>query len=181
MEQRIIQRLCPKTPVRRIEVNGEDVSIAAIASRIETHVVTLGNKHYPIIVIFDREGRTAECGEILDELLALLRSSKVADQKIFISIADRMTENWFLSDPSIAKRYGAEEVSFEGRNGKSQIKSLMRKNGGEAYQECIHGVRLFCEADPLAMKDRSKSFKHFFDTIIASEIDCDWLNFSLSS
>ena len=65
MEKKILQSVCPGVPIRRIECNGEDVAMSVMAKFIETHIRLLNNRYYPIVIIFDREGRESTCGDAL--------------------------------------------------------------------------------------------------------------------
>src|SRR5690348_2601584 len=97
MEQRIIARLCPDRPVRRIECNGHDVALEAIVDRVDLHIRDLNNRYHPIIILIDRETRRSSCEEILSEMRTLLDAKGHANQCV-IGVVDRCIENWILAD-----------------------------------------------------------------------------------
>jgi hypothetical protein len=68
LEQKFIQNVCPGCSVRRLNCNGRDVSLEAIARRVGTLGRLLHKRHSPIIVVFDREGRP-EPSEQIEETL----------------------------------------------------------------------------------------------------------------
>ena len=49
MEKRIIQKLCPGTKVVRLNINGRDVAIEAIAKRIESHFRIFSNRYGAVL------------------------------------------------------------------------------------------------------------------------------------
>jgi hypothetical protein len=68
MEQRFIRYICPDKAVRLIGCNGKKASMKTISTFIERHIKSLGNRHYPIVIILDREQRVEKCSELIDDL-----------------------------------------------------------------------------------------------------------------
>jgi hypothetical protein len=75
MEQLVIQRLCPRKPVRRIGCNGDDVSMAAVAKALDAQLRLLSD-YAPVVIILDRERRQETCQELIHDLSALLDRKK---------------------------------------------------------------------------------------------------------
>jgi len=141
MEQRIIARACPGTPVRRIGCNGDDVSIDRICDFIETQIRALGNRNYPIFVLFDREKREQSSDDIKSSVINILNSRGLADQDIRVFVANRKTEDWYLHDiKGICDYYSIAEPQQK-VNGKKGLEILLSSIGG--YHETTIGVELF--------------------------------------
>jgi hypothetical protein len=175
-EQRIVQRICPGSPVKRLQCNGKDVVLDAAAERIASLIRLLGGKCYPVIVVFDREGRKESAAEICAGLRELLQDKGVSEQLV-IGVPDRMIENWTLADwDSVCQkcRIGARASGgkcFEGTYGKSQVRKLLPS--GRKYEETTDGVDWFIAADRAAMVLRSASY-HAFDSQLTG-LSCRWL------
>jgi hypothetical protein len=67
-EKRIVQGLCPGSPVRMTNLNGKGVTPAAIAKAVYSLISLLKGRHYPVFVICDREGRI-ETSAVIEEAL----------------------------------------------------------------------------------------------------------------
>lgn len=170
MEQRIVQRLCPGKPVRLIELNGRDASLAAIAKRIGTLFRLLGNRYYPVVIILDREDRELSVDDMERDLRVLLVGESVPCDQIIFGIPDRMIENWILADPSCWN--GAEgDGNFEGANGKSRLRDNLEAQG-RTYSEIADGVSMFCEINCQIAVRNSVSFQNFNDRL--SHL-CRWM------
>lgn len=173
LEQAVIQRVCPKHVVRRLGINGRDVSIAAIARRVETHMRLLANRYYPVVIIFDREEREASCAELAAQLSALLDELGY-DGQYRIGIPDRNAENWILADwERFSTGIGKPEMArqdAEGLNGKTLIKRFMPD--GQPYHETTIGVSLFVSIRPTIAAQASSSFRAFRALI---DFRCGWL------
>src|SRR6266851_4407364 len=83
LEQRAVNKACPNHRVVLLGANGDDVAIATICDRIETHYRLFSNRHYPIVVIFDREYRE-QTAEVIEEALIEELSTRGIDTKQFI-------------------------------------------------------------------------------------------------
>lgn len=97
-EQCFIRTICPGQPIQRTNLNGKNVTVEAISKKIASMIRLLGNRHYPIIVLVDREDRDQSFDELATELLNLLNQQGLTDQDIRIGFADRMIENWIIAD-----------------------------------------------------------------------------------
>lgn len=172
MEQRIVQRLCKGQPVRLIGCNGDSVSMAAVAKALNVNMRMLKNYH-PIVILLDREGRSAPIDELICELGRLLDHSGHQDRYI-IGMADRTIENWILSDWThiCSQMPGHKEFSGnpEACHGKSVLRKLMPPN--TYYHETTVGVELFLKCRPREIQRRSQSFAAFITRI---KFGCYWL------
>jgi hypothetical protein len=52
-EKKILQGLCPDSPIRMTNLNGKDVAIAAIAKRVSSLLKLLKGRYYPVIILVD--------------------------------------------------------------------------------------------------------------------------------
>ena len=176
MEQKIVQRLCPGKKVIRLEMNGTDVSLEAIANQIETQFLSFGNRHYPIIVIFDREERNKDPETLINELLHLLNENQDMRGQMVVGMPDRMIENWILADwDTLANHYGLGErpdENYEGTHGKRKLRSLLPSDCN--YHETTDGVDIFIACDPKRISEFSESFFNFERRVCqyCSWIDC---------
>ncbi|MGA9048256.1 MAG: hypothetical protein WB588_04605 [Dehalococcoidia bacterium] len=172
LEQKFIQKSCPGRPVQRLECNGHNVSLSAIAERIETHCRLFNNRYYPIIVVIDREDRRETSQEISSSLHSLLEQLGIVDT-IIIGVTDRTIENWILADREIVNQceYKVKEItiSYEGRKGKTVIKKHLRM-----YHETTDGVDLLVKCRAGHIKNNSPSFAEFYDQLPINS--CPWLN-----
>ena len=175
LEQRFFQNVCPTSPVRKINCNGEDVSIEAIAKRIGTLGRLLQKRYSPVVVVFDRERRTKSCEDIEAEFRKALTHEDI-NVPIIVGIPDRDTENWILADPeSFARCVEIERsripLALEGTKGKTEIKKLLPPK--KTYVETIDGVTWLKKARPTVMRENSPSFARFADAL--KDIQCWWL------
>jgi hypothetical protein len=174
MEQRIIARLCPNRPVRRIECNGHDVALEAIVERLDLHIRNMSNRYHPIIILIDRETRRDSCEEIVAGLRTLLNAKGHGDQCI-IGVVDRCIENWILADwENAIKKLQIEarplEGECEGVQGKSVLKRLLPDD--ILYHEPTWGKDLFLACDAANIYAKSPSFRNFVDQL---QLPCHWL------
>lgn len=172
-EKLVLEKVCPNTKINRINCNGSSVSIESIAKRVSSLIRLLNNRHYPIIVVIDREDREMTTIEIEKALQDELTKAGVKDD-VRIGVCDRMIENWILSDwETFAENCTSEGVikpeNTEGLKGKSFIKKVH-----PSYQETTDGVNLLLKASPKKMYENSTSFRQFADKI--TDINCEWLN-----
>jgi hypothetical protein len=56
-EKRIVQALCPNAPVRMTQLNGKDVTVAVLAKAAATLLRVYKERHFPVILLVDRETR----------------------------------------------------------------------------------------------------------------------------
>ena len=174
MEQAFIQNVCPGAPVRKLNCNGIDVSIEAIAKRVGT-LGRLLHRHLDLlVVIFDRERRT-QTSEELEQLLAQALQAEELTCGVIIGVPDRDIEVWMVADCHVFKECAAihanVEVSpCEGRKGKSRIKYL---RNGRSYIETVDGPTWLKKARPAEIAKNSESFRRLYDAL--QRIDCWWL------
>lgn len=169
-EMRIVQSLCPNRPVQRLDLNGKDVKISAIAKKIASQIKIFSNRYYPIIVLIDKEQRSTSFDKIVEELRAELVSLSVSHIDIRIGVADRMIENWIVADweQLCINAQGAKHEKpneTDGINGKAKIQKVLGN-----YNKLSDGVRLFLEACPEKIYKNSASFKYFVDQL--RDISC---------
>ena len=174
MEQRIVQRLCPNSPVRLMGINGRDVAVAAMAKRAAPLIRLLKN-FYPIVVVFDREARPDRCDKLRNDFVAALKENGITRSDIIVGIADRMTENWMLGCGKLREKYSITERT-EGCNGKTVITRALHAVG-EVYHETTVGVDFFCAIDVASAIANSESF-----AVFAREMapHCRWLSNSFN-
>jgi hypothetical protein len=175
LEQKFIQQICPGHPVQKINCNGNQTSIEAIAKRVGTLGRLLHKRCSPLVVVFDREGREESAEDIGRQFEHSLAQEKI-DVPVIIGIPDRNIESWILADyPTFLVSAGLPQsspvLSFEGRNGKSSIKNAL--GTGKSYVETIHGVAWLKAARPSTMQTNSPSFRRLFAALAA--LDCWWL------
>jgi len=169
-EKLIINQVCPGNPIRRTDLNGKSVTIKAIANKISSLIRLLNNKHYPIIVVIDRENRLEDCATIVDNLKKELIENGHENEDIRISVADKMIENWIIADWKLIDDIKNKPEVTDSLNGSSEIK---KKLG--SYGKTTDGVNLFLKANPSIIYNNSPSFKSFIDTL--EGIDCYYTNF----
>jgi hypothetical protein len=176
MEQLIVQALCQGAPVRLINCNGDNVTLEAIARRAGTLCRLLQKKYRPLIIIFDREGRTEPAVALKASFTSLLVQEGITS-KVIVGIPDRMIENWILADFDVFCTCAGIPVttsgkSFEGLPGEKALKGLLPKRSD--YVKTIHGVKWFLKCNPETMKKASTSFQQFCEAL--SSVTCKWLD-----
>ena len=172
MEQRIVHRACPGVPVRRIQCNGDHVSLGRLCDFIETQVRLLVDRYYPIIIVFDREGRSEAPDEIQAFVLNRFAEAGMAEQDIRVYVADRETEDWYLKDiEAICQHY---EVQTGGRKyyGKGGLTSLLEPV--HRYHETTIGVDIFFKVSKSKIAACCPMFSALRST--ALEIGCPAFN-----
>ena len=171
-EKKIIQRLCPGSPIRTTGLNGKNVALKAIAKVANAFIKLFRGRHYPIVIIVDREGRAQSSIEIEQELTRLLVEHGVPENDVIVASPDRMIENWMLADHVMfSKVYDVEcPQDCEGSHGKHVIKRLLAPKK-VAYHETTIGVEIFSYIDPHVMCERAASFNRFK---ARSEFFCSW-------
>lgn len=173
IEKRILQSICRGFPIRRIGCNGEDVSMSVMAKFIDTHIRLFNNRHYPIVIIFDRELRQASCNALIRELTSELNDRGHGGQFV-VGIPDRTIENWILADRQmLVDSYNANvnNASYEGSVGKSEIKKML--GADYKYHETTLGVELFLKCNPKVIYKRSPSFRSLVKKL---PYRCPWIS-----
>ena len=169
-EQCLIGAICPGQPIQRTNLNGNCVSIQAIAKKVASMIKLLGNRHYPIIILVDREGREQSCNELATELNDEILALGVNNQDIRIGFADRMIENWIVADFQLIDDVNNKPAQTDGINGAS----LIKKHKG-SYKKIIDGVKLLLSIDKAKVYCESPSYKNFIDNL--NGLECDYLEF----
>ncbi|MNK18106.1 hypothetical protein D3C87_363040 [compost metagenome] len=164
-EKNIIDRICPRKPIRRTDLNGRDVTLDAIAERLAMHIRLLSNNYYPIIIIIDKETRDISTQEMAEYLLCKLEELGVKNQDIRISVADRMIENWLVGDKSIFNADDKLPENTDGLNGAS----ILRKKFG-TYSKATDCLKLINSFNAKEAYANSPSFKEFIDKI--DDLEC---------
>jgi hypothetical protein len=175
MEKKIIQSLCPSSPVRILNRNGKDVSYD-VAGKYASSLIRLLKHNYPIIIVFDRENRSDPSATIATSLHDAIIGYGIQNVDILIGVPDRMIENWLLADiSSINMYYGLNpcicQINFEGTNGKSKLRSII---GNSTYSETQDGPAMFSLCSVNNLYSNSSSFKSFCNII--KTINCTWLS-----
>lgn len=169
-EQCLIRSICPGHPIQRTNLNGNSVTIEAIAKKISSMIRILSNRHYPIIILVDREDREQSCEELSNELNDCLIEEGIVDQDIRIGFADRMIENWIIADFQLISDLDKKPEQTDGLKGASVIK----KHIG-SYNKVIDGVKLLLSINKPLVYNESPSFKLFVDKL--NGVPCDYLEF----
>lgn len=168
-EKLILQQICPGCRVSRTDLNGKSVSIEAIAKKIASLIRLLNNRHYPIIILIDKEERDETVGAIIEKLETNIKGNGVVNQDLRIGVADRMIENWIISDWNCLNVGAEKKPSLtEGVNGSSIIKKIKGN-----YGKTTDGVELFLSANPKEIYKNSESFRLFADRL--EGVDCKYL------
>ncbi|WP_421726423.1 hypothetical protein [Bauldia sp.] len=172
MEQLALKRLGCKVPIQRIEANGDSVEMSAMAVRVAALWKILGNKYYPVYVIFDRENRVETAEQLELELIRVLVDIHGCPEEQFVvCCCDRMIENWILADSELCEsEFGGCEEVCEGVHGKKKLKNLLGRKG--MYSETTVGVKLLTQANSATLVSRSPSFRRF---AMRSHFRCSWL------
>lgn len=157
-EKLVIQKICPGIPIKIIN-NGKDVSPLIIAKQIATLFRLLNNRHYPVVVILDREERALTADEFAAQIVGCLSRLEIPTDQIILAIPDRMIENWILADPNCSPCISADE-EYEGTDGKSVLTRLLGTIDTKYHGPTV-GVDLLCSINPTAAAARSTSFNSF--------------------
>lgn len=164
-EKRIVQRLCEGAPVRMTMLNGKDVKIAAITKAVISLAKLLKGRHFPIVIVVDREGRPESSIDMEAQIKAGIVSAGYDARDIIVSCPDLMVENWILAgNPRCASGRTILDPScggMDGLNGKSRLKNELRGHN-IAYNETGNGVELFCNMDFHGAAGDSDSFGRLF-------------------
>lgn len=160
-EKKIVQTVCEGAIVQRIGTNGRDVSMSTMAKFLSAQIRTLGNRCFPIIVIFDRETRELSCEKLAESLLKELEVHGVDASQIRIFVSDRCLESWIapfiLNDCKISP-VEAIPANVKGKYPKGAVKEKFRRKG-LPYVETVDGVRLFFEVGPARLDREVPNFR----------------------
>jgi len=171
-EQRAIQKICPGVKINTTQCNGKSVTIPTIAKRLSSLIKLLNNRHYPIIIIIDREDRKESSEEIKNLLENELLEINIG-VPFFVGVCDRMIENWMLADVQNLQKYSSKTVippsNYDSLHGKSTIKKII-----PSYHETTDGVKILSSCCSRKLYRNSPSFKLFAETI-KGQIECHWL------
>jgi hypothetical protein len=172
MEVRILGKICPGAPARRLNINGSDVAIPAIAKRAGSLIRLLNNRYHPIFIKIDREGRSESAEEVEKELFKMILAEGVGSDQVVVSVCDRMIENWILADEELLlDRYGVDfTAQSEGNHGKRHLSELVKSR--HEYHETTVGVELFCALSARRIVVRSQSFERL--SVRLANV-CDWI------
>jgi len=169
-EQCFISQICPGKPIQRTNLNGKNVTVSAIAKKVASMIRLFGNRHYPIIVLIDKEDRINTIDNICDELHKLLLEEGIVNLDIRIGVADRMIENWIVADYKLIGNIQDKPEETDGLRGSAVIK----KNLG-SYNKVIDGVKLLLSINKTVVYQNSNSFKCFIDKL--ENTDCGYVDF----
>ncbi|MBN8685918.1 MAG: DUF4276 family protein [Chitinophagales bacterium] len=169
-EQCFISQICPGRPIQRTNLNGKNVTISAIAKKISSMIRMFGNRHYPIIVLIDKEDRENSIKDICTELHDNLIAEGITDQDVRIGVADRMIENWIVADYQLIGNVQEKPDKTDGLRGSSVIKKCVG-----SYNKVIDGVNFLASINKTIVYQNSPSFKSFVDKL--DGIECEYVNF----
>lgn len=164
-EKLILQSICPNTKVARLDLNGKNVSVQAMAKKIASLVRLFGGRHYPIIVLVDKENRDIEAQQFRDEIVEALKCYELSHEDIRIGVADRMLENWLLADWECLECEGSRPETTDGINGSAALRKVIGNFG-----KTTDVVQLFTKASCSRMRNYSRSFDCFIALI--EDLDC---------
>ena len=174
-EQKIVQKLCPGRKVVKLGVNGKTVTYAKIASVIRDKIKLFGNRHYPIIVLFDRESR-ADSSEMIirnvcSELEKHVKKELVAE--IIFGVPDRKIEAWIL--PFVDNSGNFLHIPSGDYEGQYCLGELERRFIEQpiGYSKTTQGVAYFSQINPDELAQISHSFRLFYERV--KTIPCRWI------
>lgn len=170
-EKLVIGSLCPGRPVSRTDLNGKSVTLDAIANKISSLIRLFNNRHYPIIIVIDREQRVENCEDLCVSLSEKLINLGFTDQDIRICFADRMFENWIIADWQVLECKNNKPENTDGLRGSAEIKKALGN-----YNKTTDGVELFLKCNLETVYNCSLSFKKFVDLL--PDINCTHLMFA---
>jgi len=165
-EQKFIQIVCKDRPVKVINCNGSTVAAAAIAKRVSSLIRLWGGRHFPIVVLVDRENREQSAKDFADSLLCAVRSEGINDQLI-VGVADRMIENWMIADPHLWPEQDILD-DVDGVYGVSRLRELL-----PSYDKAANGPSLLARARCSEIRRRSASFRSLADQL--AKLTCGWM------
>lgn len=174
LEQRAVQKACPNQKAVLLGANGDDVAFATICDRIETHFRIFSNRHYPIIVMFDRERRKESVEEIEDAIRSELRARRIDDKQFIFYISDREFECLFLAhlgaDGAFHPTGCPQTANIDGLHGTAEVKARLGSRNIR-YHKTTTGLELFGKVSPSIVATKSESFRRFQRQILQY---CRW-------
>ena len=153
--------------------NGRDVPISFLCKFMES-TLRLRGVYDLVIVWLDREERGEEAEDIARLMRESLLNQGIAPDKVFVGVADRMTENWILADEELITQFFELEkytYTFEGAYGVGKLEDLF-KEAGRPYRKTTDGVLLLKKRRLREAAKRSASARCFIEHL---NIDCWWL------
>jgi hypothetical protein len=154
--------------------NGDAVAMKTIATRIETHYVLLSNRHYPIIVIFDREKRSQSVEELEAELIVELKDRNIPVDQFIFFISDRDIECLFVchvsEDGEIIDTGCPKTTCVDGLAGETELRRRLSKKS-IIYHKTTTGIDLFRRVRPFIVASKSSNFQRFRSQIVKH---CTW-------
>ena len=174
-EKKIIEQICNFDCVIRSIPNGHKMPIKKMAEVIYGHCRSFGNRHYPVVVIFDREDekRSNSVFDMTSKIqyeLELIQP-KITSTMIF-GVPDLTLESWIL--PFVGKNGIFTKTPVGGFEGKRCLGKLEKRlsDGGITYDKTGNGVSIFVnKVLPHELSKVSASFKLFYDKV---KPHCDW-------
>ena len=126
------------------------------------------------VVWLDKEEETRSSTEVCDKIRTALAARGANPQKIHICVPDLMTENVILADEVAIKdalNLDSYSYSFEGKNGKAELKRLFSASK-KSYSETFDGVVLLKKIRLSRAATKSPSAAQ---VISAFPMDCWWI------
>ena len=144
---------------------GHTASISEIANKARKQVLMLhAFKCEVVVVVLDFEERLTPYESFVGELTA--EFARVGcSVPVTVAVPNKMIENWYLADIEFLSKQraflkeGLQQKAFEGKNGKAELKRLMKK--GISYSETKHGPELFEILRFEVARKNSSSFNAF--------------------
>jgi Domain of unknown function (DUF4276) len=121
-----------------------------------------------VVIILDFEGRAMPYDDFVADLRTQIERAR-CPVSIVVAVPNRMIENWYLADIEFLSnqksflREGLRQRPFEGKNGKAELKRLMRR--GTSYSETKHGPELFEILRFDVARKNSRSFDAFLSCL----------------
>ena len=165
MERGIVQVYCPNVQIRILNCNGHHVPAATIVRHVVALLKTMRGSPKTFLIL-DREGRRESAEEFASVLGLELEGHGYDSSQVGVVVADRCTENWLLADVEGLKGDScvpdtAEQRDYEGKQGKSEIRKLIKRS----YHETTVGVRLFKRVRPEIARANSLSYRRLTDAL----------------
>ena len=162
-----------KLSLRIVGCNGKNVSPEGYANKAQgIFFMALSGPFTSIICVLDRENRNENITMFSTRVKRAIikkisETSKYKeselDEKINISVPNRMFENWIVSDVEGLKTVNeiikddSKQDYYDGKAGASVLKKMMR----QSYDKIRHGPKLFNATRFKISKKHSPSFKLF--------------------
>ncbi|MFA4987596.1 MAG: hypothetical protein WC712_13520, partial [Candidatus Brocadiia bacterium] len=144
---------------------GHTAKVAEIANQAFKQIKMLTDLQCSsIVVVLDFEERTESYGAFVASIRRAFQSLD-CDADVNIAVPNRMIENWYLADiEEISRkkafiRKGLKQKSYEGKNGKDEVKKCMARK--MAYSETMHGPQMFSVVRFDVARTNSQSLAEF--------------------